>query len=160
VSANENLKISIEKLQGDKLIFNINRFIQKTPELRTAILLESADTFIRDLQSFLTFGRGRRSGNYAESWKIKELDSNHATVATPYGYLLIILEFGTKPHPITPKESPVLVFKGKDGSIVFAMYVRHPGTPPIPHFEPTKQLLKIKMPEIVKRAVERTWKAQ
>lgn len=152
--------ITIEKLPGDKFLYNLEKFQRFIPELRRAILLEAAQTFITDLQSFLTFGRGKRTGTYAGSWKIKSLDENEVVVATPYGYILVILEFGTKPHPITPKKSPVLVFKDKDGNTVFAMYVRHPGTPPIPHFERAKQLLKIKIGEIVKRETKKFLKPE
>lgn len=40
---------------------------------------------------------------------------------------------GTKPHEIVPKRGKVLRFKAKDGRVVYAPRVRHPGAKPRPY---------------------------
>lgn len=37
---------------------------------------------------------------------------------------------GTVPHVIVPKRAPRLVFMGRDGTVVYARRVNHPGTKP------------------------------
>lgn len=56
------------------------------------------------------------------------------------GYLL---ENGTQPHTILPKNSDTLVFN-IDGETIFAKKVSHPGTNPQPHFIPALQKNKFK----------------
>ena len=63
------------------------------------------------------------------------------------GYLL---ENGTEPHTIVPKNSSVLVFE-KDGKTIFTTKVNHPGTKPQPHFIPALEKNKFKYKkEIIK----------
>lgn len=40
------------------------------------------------------------------------------------------LENGTRPHVILPRRGTYLVFPGRDGRLVFARQVNHPGTRP------------------------------
>jgi len=47
----------------------------------------------------------------------------------------IHLEFGTRPHTITPTDAEVLRFEA-DGEEVFAMEVQHPGIDPKPFLRP------------------------
>jgi hypothetical protein len=37
---------------------------------------------------------------------------------------------GTQPHQIVPVRAPRLVFRGRDGTMVYALVVNHPGTGP------------------------------
>lgn len=46
------------------------------------------------------------------------------------------VEFGTKPHDIVPRKAEYLVFMGKDGHLVRAKKVHHPGTKPNPFIQP------------------------
>lgn len=43
------------------------------------------------------------------------------------------IEFGTRPHTISAKGAPLMVFEGKEGRKA-ALTVNHPGSPPQPHF--------------------------
>lgn len=45
------------------------------------------------------------------------------------------VEFGTKPHIITPKKARVLKFKS-GGKTIFARKINHPGSRPYPFMEP------------------------
>lgn len=42
----------------------------------------------------------------------------------------IFVHEGTEPHPIDPVNGPFLVFVGRDGTLVFARHVDHPGNKP------------------------------
>jgi hypothetical protein len=52
---------------------------------------------------------------------------------TPYG---AYVEYGTKAHKIYPKAAGGVLRFAVGGSIVFARYVSHPGTPPLPFMQP------------------------
>jgi len=149
--------VTITKAPGDNIIGKLNDMLISIPELTRDILKTAANTLIQDLQSFLVYGRGRRSGNYAESWHIKDLQDRYVVIATPYGALMIFLEFGTATHIIEPKVARVLRWVNSAGQTIFAMYVHHPGTPPIPHFVPARTMLAFKMPNIVTDAIRRYW---
>jgi hypothetical protein len=43
--------------------------------------------------------------------------------------LLEVLEYGSKPHVITPKNAKALRFISREGEVVFTKRVNHPGTP-------------------------------
>ena len=45
------------------------------------------------------------------------------------------MEYGTKPHIILPRRAKALRFIGRDGQVVFARRVNHPGTKPRRMFE-------------------------
>lgn len=63
------------------------------------------------------------------------------------GYLL---ENGTDPHTIVPKNAKALMFQ-VNGETVFTKKVNHPGTKPQPHFIPALQKNKLKYKkEIIK----------
>lgn len=46
------------------------------------------------------------------------------------------VEYGTEPHVIRARAGGKLVFKGRDGRLVFVDKVNHPGTPPQPYMGP------------------------
>lgn len=47
------------------------------------------------------------------------------------------VEYGTQPHVIRAKNGGKLVFKGRDGRLVFVDKVNHPGTAPQPYMGPS-----------------------
>lgn len=60
-----------------------------------------------------------------------------ASATVSFGRTAIWQEFGTAPHIIEPKvPGGVLVFQGRDGTMVYAAYVNHPGTRPRPFLRP------------------------
>lgn len=46
------------------------------------------------------------------------------------------VEYGTQPHVIRARNGGKLVFRGRDGGLVFVDEVNHPGTPPQPYMGP------------------------
>lgn len=50
----------------------------------------------------------------------------------------VYMEYGTRSHPITPRDADVLHF-WVDGKEVFADYVNHPGTEPNPFMQPAAE---------------------
>jgi HK97 gp10 family phage protein len=46
------------------------------------------------------------------------------------------VEYGTQPHVIRARPGGYLVFRGRDGGLVVAKEVNHPGTPPQPYMGP------------------------
>jgi hypothetical protein len=134
----------------DALYSRLDQMKAITPQMTGEILLEAAETFLTDLRSFLTYGRGIKTGEYIGSWAIQQVSNRSVTIGTPKTLLFECLEYGTRPHPI--EGNPLLHFQ-IGGQDVFVTYVNHPGTPPIPHLRPTIELLKIKLPMIVQRVV-------
>lgn len=47
------------------------------------------------------------------------------------------VEYGTQPHVIRARDGGKLVFRGRDGRLVFVDKVNHPGTPPQPYMGPS-----------------------
>ena len=95
-------------------------------------------------------------GTYRESIKISETRVTENSIETDiYTDMTVssldgakynlgfLLENGTNPHTILPKNSDVLVFE-KDGETIFAKKVNHPGFEPRPHFIPAFKKNKIK----------------
>lgn len=103
------------------------------------------------------------TGEYRESIKVSETKFTEnsieteiytdATVSTIDGTkynLGYLLENGTSPHTILPKNSNTLVFE-INGETIYAKKVNHPGTDAQPHFIPALQKNKFKYKkEIIK----------
>jgi HK97 gp10 family phage protein len=49
------------------------------------------------------------------------------------------VEFGTRPHVITPKKGKFLAFKSKSGKVVYAKRINHPGSRPYPFMQPAME---------------------
>jgi len=76
----------------------------------------------------------RKSGDYADSWKLGPITDDSASIITSMGDLFILLEKGAGPQKRSrkPPQKPY-VFKGKDGKTVFTFKVDWPGFAAIPH---------------------------
>ena len=95
----------------------------------------------------------RKTGNLGRSIHIVSVSTYSATVAAGAGYAAFV-EFGTRPHEITPKARKALRWAATDegrrltgtprkaaqrgglGGVVFAKRVHHPGTRPEPFMLP------------------------
>jgi len=88
----------------------------------------------------------RKTGNTGRSIHLASATAQAAT--TDAGGAAVYLEFGTRPHTITPKAAKALRFAASPGgarlsgsprvgaSVVFARVVHHPGTKPYPFMLP------------------------
>ena len=76
----------------------------------------------------------------------------HATwiIGTSVDYGLVI-EFGSRPHTITPDDAEVLKFT-VGGTTVFTDMVEHPGTDPYPFMRPAADRARNALPAIAQRA--------
>jgi len=83
----------------------------------------------------------RRSMSYSVTDRGAEISAE-----APYAGFV---EFGTRPHMIFPRRATALRFE-KDGRVIFAKYVRHPGTKPHPYFRKGIE----KFDELLQTAVE------
>ena len=114
---------------------------------------EAATNIMNDAKRLAPVGE---TGEYRNSIKISDTKVTENSIETEIytdasvssldgksynlGYLL---ENGTEPHTILPKNSDTLVFN-IDGETIFAKKVNHPGTNPQPHFIPALQKNKFK----------------
>lgn len=74
------------------------------------------------------------------------------TVNSLYG---AYVEFGTKPHVITPRNKPFLAFKTKSGNWVRTKRVNHPGTKAQPFFSTAITRANTYANEEMDRAIQR-----
>jgi len=75
--------------------------------------------------------------------------------------VLEILEYGTRPHKILPKEKSVLHFRTREGEEVFTMHANHPGTRPYAMVRMTRAKLhmwSVALNRKWKRKIERHWR--
>ena len=123
---------------------------------------ESAIDIMNDAKTLAPVGE---TGEYRNSIKVSDTKVTENSIETMIytdatvnslegqsynlGYLL---ENGTQPHTILPKNSDVLVFN-IDGETIFAKKVSHPGTNPQPHFIPALQKNKFKYKKNVIKAM-------
>ena len=130
---------------------DITRFLGKFTDRLVEVQREAANNIMNDAK-LLAPG----NGPYRDSIKVSETQVTENSIETDIttnvtvssldgvkynlGYLL---ENGTDPHEIVPKNSDVLVFE-KDGRTIFTKHVNHPGTKPQPHFIPALEKNKFK----------------
>jgi hypothetical protein len=91
----------------------------------------------------------KKTGNYSDTWDVTEITDSKVVVSNPNEDLAKYLEFGTKPHIITPKNKTVLHWIADDGSEHFATIVHHNGFPAIPHVRPAREVMRVMFPMIV-----------
>jgi len=75
------------------------------------------------------------TGTLRSSIQTARVDVGEHIVGTNVEYAPDV-EFGTRPHVITPDEADALAFKGTGGEMVFTRRVEHPGTPAQPFLRP------------------------
>lgn len=144
--------VKIEK-KSDTLPDFIRKIIRDDQNVKTEIMLKSANVFIQTIQ----FLAPRDTGEYASSWVVQKVDANSVTIGTPHGDLAIYLEYGTAPHPIFPKNKKALHWVDGSGDH-FALYVRHPGFPAMPHIRPAMNVLQVRIPEIAKEVISKYYR--
>lgn len=138
----------ISRLETD--IVNI---LGKATDRLVNVQRETAIKIMEDAKQLAPVGE---TGEYRNSIKVSDTIVNEnsietmiytdATVSSLEGQsynLGYLLENGTEPHTILPKNSDALVFD-IDGETIFAKKVNHPGTNPQPHFIPALQKNKFK----------------
>ena len=146
------MNIKIEKT-SDTLPQFLKKIISEDPNVKRDILLKTANEFLQTIR----FLAPRDTGEYANSWVVQKVDSNSVTIGTPHGDLAIYLEYGTAPHPIFPKNKKALHWVDGSGDH-FALYVRHPGFPAMPHIRPAMNVVEAKINDIVKEIVSRYYR--
>jgi hypothetical protein len=67
----------------------------------------------------------RRTGHLAQSFRPGQATGSRVGLMAVWYARLV--DAGARPHTITPRRSPSLVFDGKGGNTIFAKRVRHPG---------------------------------
>ena len=146
------MNIKIEKT-SDTLPQFLKKIISEDPNVKRDSLLKTANEFLQTIR----FLAPRDTGEYANSWVVQKVDSNSVTIGTPHGDLAIYLEYGTAPHPIFPKNKKALHWVDGSGDH-FALYVRHPGFPAMPHIRPAMNVVEAKINDIVKEIVSRYYR--
>ena len=118
-------------------------------------LIEAANLFIDYIKELAPRSTSLQSQqtphlHYDETWGIQQIDSRSVTIGTPEWRLALYLEYGTAPHPIVGHRK-VLHWVSDDGEDHFALYVRHPGFPAMPHIRPAIARLEVVLPEIASK---------
>lgn len=138
------------KVTHGKNLEELNNFQVLQNNVIRDSLIQIAQEFINSIQ----FLAPRDTGEYANSWAIQNIDSKSVRIGTPLNDLAVYLEYGTSPHPIVGHRK-VLHWVDESGQDHFAMYVRHPGFPAIPHIRPTMNVLETRIPEIFKENMKK-----
>ena len=93
----------------------------------------------------------RKTGNLGRSIHVQSVTAESATIIAAANYAAFV-EYGTKPHEITPNAKKALRFAAsaagrrlsgsprKGANVVFAKVVHHPGTKPHPYMVPGAKL--------------------
>ena len=146
------VNIKIEKT-SDTLPDFIKKIIKENPNVKRDILLRISNEFLQAIR----FTAPRDTGEYANSWAVQKIDENSVTIGTPHGDLAVYLEYGTQPHPITPKNKKTLHWVDGNGDH-FALYVRHPGFPAMPHIRPAMNVVEAKIMDVARQVISKYYK--
>lgn len=130
---------------------DVTHFLGKITDRLVEVQKEAANNIMNDAKQLAP-----GNGPYRDSIKVSDTKITENSIETNIytdmtvssldsvkynlGYLL---ENGTEPHTIVPKNSKVLVFD-INGKTVFTTKVNHPGTKPQPHFIPALEKNKFK----------------
>ena len=111
---------------------------ERAGKLKETIMRKWAEKFLFRVQQFAP----KKTGKYAQSWKITAVTEAYAEVATDNPKLFLILEYGTHPYKISRKEAKALSIFTREG-VIFRVSANHPGIEPRPHaitaFEDTER---------------------
>ena len=110
----------------------------------------------------------KRTGNLMREIRVEELDARHVVVRSNANYSQA-LEFGTRPHTITPKRGRALRFAAssagrrlsgsprRGADVVFARHVRHPGSRPYPFMRPAFEDVRRATPREFRDGITVLW---
>lgn len=70
----------------------------------------------------------------------------------------VVVEKGSKPHIIEPRDADALRFETAAGEVVYAMRVRHPGTAPNPYLGPAVDAQRDELPAALADELETTFR--
>lgn len=107
--------------------------VLRSPSGPTGIYLSRLGGYVTRQALVFTAARlQKRTGVYAASFRTTTLRLGRElrTVVVNTAPYATFLEGGTKPHVIYPVRGTHLVFRTRDGTLVFAKKVNHPGTRP------------------------------
>lgn len=110
----------------DQLIKTANRVGGRFPQLMTNAMVASTTGVQNDAKRVRAGSFKNQTGDLRRSITRRVEGPHKGVIFTDVKYAPYV-EFGTKPHVITPKNKKFLVFKS-GGRTVFAKKVNHPGT--------------------------------
>lgn len=127
-----NITITVEGLEQMKA--HVDRAAKGSANIYRAAMFKATSAVQAKARRNLYKGHGLQTGTLRRSifTKVEPL-KGLIGVSEKYGPYV---EFGTRPHTILPKNGKVLAFKGKNGKMIFARSVRHPGNREIPFMRP------------------------
>jgi HK97 gp10 family phage protein len=128
-----SFNIKIEGLDElTKKLGNVGPSIRS--ELKTGMV--TATTLIQNEARAINPGSFKnQTGNLRRSILKGRVTWDYGEVGTNEAYAQAV-EFGSKAHTIVPKGKRFLAFKGRDGRMIFARKVNHPGSKPYPYMRP------------------------
>lgn len=126
-----------------KDIGQISAFIGKINKQVIPNIIKANEETAKQVQKDVIANAPMGTGKYKESIKIYPTEIKNGNISTEIGTEMMVgdynlgflLENGTNPHMIYPKNSTVLAFD-IDGMTIFAKKVNHPGFVAMPHFKP------------------------
>lgn len=92
------------------------------------------------------------TGTLSRSIEHRQVELGTYVVGTGIEYADDV-EFGTRPHPITPDDADALAFEGEDGDLIFRSRVNHPGTPAQPYLRPALKTHQSDLAQNIREAI-------
>jgi hypothetical protein len=132
------------KIDAKILKTKIKEAEEKLNRFTSQVIDETAEQGL----NLIKFTSPRKTGAYADSWVIENITEKSVTIGNTKEVIARVLEFGSTAHVIPG--NPILRWE-EGGQEFFAKYVNHPGTNPMPHIRPAREILRQQMPETVKR---------
>ena len=127
----DQMKINV-KMQGlNQAVSDIRKYSESKIEGVKRVIVESTVNIQNDAVSLVPV----KEGNLKNSIDFNITNNGLGGEVFASAEYAADVEFGTKPHKIEAKNGGVLAFK-KDGKMIFAKSVKHPGTPAQPYLFP------------------------
>jgi HK97 gp10 family phage protein len=124
------------KINGlDELVRNANKVGGAMKQLLYQTMVKSVTIVKEDAKKIKSGSFKNQSGDLRRSIVGRAESAERGVVSTDIPYAEYV-EYGTRPHTITPKSGNFLAWKGKSGKMVFARKVNHPGSKPYPYMQP------------------------
>lgn len=124
------------KINGlDELVRNANKMGGEMKQLLYQTMVKSVTIVKEDAKKIKSGSFKNQSGDLRRSIVGRVESAERGVVSTDIPYAEYV-EYGTRPHTITPKNGKYLAFKGRSGNMVFAKKINHPGSRPYPYMQP------------------------
>ena len=146
-------------------IEQLSAYIEVKSKEAISNIIKANEETAKKIRKDITTNAPMGTGKYKQSIKVYPTETKDGVISTKIGTEMMVgnynlgylLETGTSPHMIYPKNSKVLAFE-IDGMTIFAKEVHHPGFKAMPHFEPALNSNKKTYLDNIAKAIEEAGK--